>query len=369
MHDFHSDYPLAPEIMNVNVNMLSDYQKQVFKIYYDGKSPKDEKTSKLILNLKDKEKYVVHIKTLQYYLKMGMKMTKVHRIIKFQQRAWLKPWIDFNTGKRKEAKSDFEKELYKLMNNSVYGKTMEDKRNHMDFELVDNEFRYEKCVNNPTFKNRFILNENLVGVEETKAKLKLDKPIFLGMTILDLSKFHMYQFYYDVLKKKYNENIKLVYTDTDSYVIQTMTDDVYKDFNDIKQHMDFSDYPVEHPCHDKTNKKVLGMFKDECSSKIITKFIALKPKSYAFTIHGEDDEHKKSKGVVKHKVKKELSYQNYHEALFQNKKHEISYNFIRSRNHQLFSMSQVKQSLSNFENKRHYLDAFTSLPYGHYNLR
>ena len=109
MHDFHSDYPLAPEIMNVNVNMLSDYQKQVYKIYYDGKSPKDEKTSKLILNLKDKEKYVVHIKTLQYYLKMGMKMTKVHRIIKFQQRAWLKPWIDFNTGKRKEAKSDLRK--------------------------------------------------------------------------------------------------------------------------------------------------------------------------------------------------------------------------------------------------------------------
>ena len=101
LHDFHSDNPLAPEIMNVNVNMLSDYQKQVFKIYYDGKPPKDEKTSKLTLNLKDKEKYVVHIKTLQYYLKMGLKMTKVHRIMKFQQRAWLKPWIDFNTGKRK----------------------------------------------------------------------------------------------------------------------------------------------------------------------------------------------------------------------------------------------------------------------------
>ena len=179
----------------------------------------------------------------------------------------------------------------------------------------------------------------------------------------------MYQFYYDVLKKKYNENIKLIYTDTDSYVIQTMTDDVYKDFKELSQYMDFSDYPVEHPCHDKTNKKKLGYFKDECNGKVITKFIALKPKSYAFTIHGEDDEHKKSKGVVKHKVKKELSYQNYHEALFQNKKHEITYNFIRSRNHQLFSMSQVKQSLSNFENKRHYLDAFTSLPYGHYKLR
>lgn len=88
----------------------------------------------------------------------------------------------------------------------------------------------------------------------------MDKPIFLGMTILDISKLHMYQFYYDVLKKKYNEHIKLVYTDTDSYVIQTFTDDIYKDFKELHQYMDFSDYPVEHPCHDKTNKKKLGVF-------------------------------------------------------------------------------------------------------------
>ena len=238
----------------------------------------------------------------------------------------------------------------------------------MDFELVDNEVRYEKCVNNPTFKNIFIINENLVGVEKSKAKLKLDKPIFLGMSILDLSKLPMYQFYYDVLKKKYNENIKLVFTDADSYVIQRMTDDVYKDFNDIKQHMNFSDYPVEHPCHDKTNTKVLGMFKDEVNGKIITQFIGLKPKSYAFTIHGEDDEHKKSKGVVKHKVKKNCHIRTTTKHYFKTKKHEITYNFIRSRNHQLFSMSQVKQSLSNYENKRLYIDAFTSLPYGHYSI-
>ena len=116
-------------------------------------------------------------------------------------------------------------------------------------------------------------------------------------------------------------------------------------------------------------RKKLGYFKDECNGQTISQFIGLKPKSYAFTIHGEEEEQKKSKGVVKHKVKKELTYQNYHEALFQNKKHEITYNFIRSRNHQLFSMSQVKQSLSNYENKRYYIDAFNSLPYGHYKLR
>ena len=154
----------------------------------ETKNRRTRKPSKLILNLKDKEKYVVHFKTLQYYLKMGMKLTKVHRISRFQQRAWLKPWIDFNTGKRKEAKSDFEKGLFKLMKNAVYGKTMEDKRKQ------DNDVRYEKCVNIPTFKNRFIINENLVGVEKTKSVFKLDKPIFLGMTILGSSKLHTYEF-------------------------------------------------------------------------------------------------------------------------------------------------------------------------------
>ena len=144
------------------------------------------------------------------------------------------------------------------------------------------------------------------------------------MAILDISKLHMYQFYYDVLKKKHNESIKLVYTDTDSYVIQTFTEDIYKDFKEFNQYMDFSDYPVEHPCHDKTNKKKLGYFKDECSGKVITKFIGLKPKSYTFTILGEEEEQKTPKGVVKHKVKIELTYQNYHEALFENKKHEIT---------------------------------------------
>ena len=208
-----------------------------------------------------------------------------------------------------------------------------------------------KNVKTPSFKHRFIINENLVGVENTKSVLKLDKPIFLGMTILDLSKFHMYEFYYGVLKKKYHKHIKLIYTDTDSYVIQTFTDDVYK-----KQHMDFSDYPVEHPCHDTTNK-------------IITKFLALKPKSYAFTIHGAEEEHTKSKGVVKHKVKKELTYQNYEESLYQTKRHEITYNFIRSRTHQIYSMSQVKQSVSNFESKRLYFDALNSLPYGHFMIK
>ena len=207
LHDLHNDYPLAPEVMNVKSNMLSEKQVEIYKLIHGSKGPKDEKTKKLILNLNDKSKYVVHIRTLQFYLKHGLKLKKIHRAIKFEQKEILKPYIEFNTEKRKNARNDFEKDIFKLLNNAVVGKTMEDKRKHLDFEIVSDERPIMKCVNNPSFKHSHIINENLVGVEKQKPKLKLDKPKFIGMSILDLSKQHMYKFYYDVMKPKYGDNI------------------------------------------------------------------------------------------------------------------------------------------------------------------
>ena len=153
------------------------------------------------------------------------------------------------------------------MNNSVYGKTMENVRKHGDYELVNTPERFQKLVNKPLFKHRHIINEDLVIVEKDKHTVELNKPIYMGMSILDYSKIHMYSFYYDVMKPKYKDNIKLVYTDTDSYVIKVETDDLYEDFKEINEYMDFSDYPQEHPNYDKTNKKVLGKFKDEINGK------------------------------------------------------------------------------------------------------
>ena len=255
LHYKHIDYPMAPEIMSVRADMLSEKQKEIYKVYNHDKEAKDEKTKKLILNVMDKTNYVLHINILKYYLKQGLKLKKVNKVIEFAQKEWLKPWIDFNTNKRKQATSDFEKDMYKLMNNAVYGKTMENVREHINYELVDTVERYEKCVNHPTFKHRHIINENLIGVEKVKGVVKLNKPIYVGMSILDLSKLHMYSFYYDVLKERYKENVRLAYTDTDSFIIHTKTKDIYDDFNEIKDQMDFSGYDKNHKCYDATNKK------------------------------------------------------------------------------------------------------------------
>lgn len=146
--------------MKVEEKLLSNHQRELCRHYYSGKEAKDETQPKLILSQQEKAKYVVHIKALQFYLKKGLKLTKVHRGVKFKQRCWLKPWIDFNTEKRKEAKSDFEKDMLKLMNNAVYGKTMENARNHIDFELVSTQERIQKCVNNPNYKGCHIIMKN-----------------------------------------------------------------------------------------------------------------------------------------------------------------------------------------------------------------
>ena len=245
LHDLHNDYPLAPEVMNVKANMVSEKQVEIYKLINCSKEPKDEKTNKLILNLNDKNKYVVHIRTLQFYLKHGLKLKKIHRAIKFERKDILKPYIEFNTEKRKNARNDFEKDIFKLLNNAVFGKTMGDKRKHVDFEIVSDEKRLMKCVKNPSFKHSHIINENLVGVEKQKPKLKLDKTIFIGMSILDLSKQHVYRSYYDVMtvmKPKYGDNMRMIYTDTDSFVFHTKTDLLYQDLKEINDEMDFSGY-------------------------------------------------------------------------------------------------------------------------------
>ena len=161
LHELHKDYPLTPEIMCINESMFSQVPKDIHKYFY-GKNASDEKTNKLVLNVMDKQKYVLHISALKFYLQQGLSLRKVHRTISFKQANFLKPFIEFNTEKRNNAKHVFEKKMFKLMNNSVYGKTMENVRKHGDFEIVNTPERFQKLANKPLFKQRHIIDEDLV---------------------------------------------------------------------------------------------------------------------------------------------------------------------------------------------------------------
>ena len=207
LHDLHNDYPLAPERIEVN------------------------KVDKLIPNLGNKEKYVIHYENLKQYLSLGLKLTHIHRGIKFKESLWLKKIITLNTDLRNKAKTDFEKDFFKLMNNSVFGKTMENIRNRVDVKLVNNRKQAEKLCAKPNFNHSNIFSENLISIHMKKTKLAFNKPVYLGMCILDLSKTLMYDFHYNYIKQKYGDKAKLLFTDTDSLMYEIQTEDFYKDIS------------------------------------------------------------------------------------------------------------------------------------------
>ena len=192
------------------------------------------------------------------------------------------PYIEFNTEKRKHARNPFEKDFLKLMNNSVFGKTMENLRKRVDVRLVTNEKKLLKLTSKPTYVSSKIFNENLVAVHKIKEALTLNRLAYVGMCILDLSKTLMYDFHYNYIKKKYGDKAKLLFTDTDSLTYEIEAEDVYQDFWNDKDKFDNSDYLENFPYFDKTNKKVIGKFKDEAASIPAVEFVGLKSKMYSY---------------------------------------------------------------------------------------
>ena len=258
-----------------------DYPKELFNFHKDlpflPERKKVEKVEKLICSIEDKEKYVIHIRALKQALNNGLRLKKVHRIIQFKQKAWLKVYIDMNTELRKNAKNEFEKNFFKLMNNSVFGKTMENVRNHRDIKLVTSEKRRKRLVSEPNYHSCKNFSDHLMAIEMKKTRVKMTKPLYLGMSILDISKILMYEFWYNYIIPKYGDRAKLCYTDTDSFIIYIKTEDFFEDIsNDVEKWFDTSNYDKndKRPLPIGKNKKVPGLFKDELGGKIITEFVA-----------------------------------------------------------------------------------------------
>ena len=224
-------------------------------------------------------------------------MTKVHKILKFKQSDLLKKFVVFNTDKRKNAINNFEKNFFKLMINSVFGKTMENLRKRINVRLINNAKDYLKCVSKPTFVSQKKFSKNLVTIHKIKPVLVLNKPIYVGFSILELSKLLMYDFHYRYFKNKYNTT--LLFTDSDSLVYKIKgKDDVYEKIYSDRDLFDFSDYLKNSKFYDVTNKNVIGKMKDDLSGKVISEFIGLKSKMCSL-ISVDDEEQIRAKGVNK----------------------------------------------------------------------
>ena len=361
LHDLHNDYPLAAEKIKVTEDMLSPYCREIaekFKV-------KVGLVKKLVPTLSNKEKYVLHYRNLQLYMSLGLKLTKIHRALEFDQSPWLKPYIDFNTKKRAKAKNSFEKDFFKLMNNSVFGKTMENLRKRQDIKLVTDEEQLLKWASRPSFISCKIFNEDLVAVHKTKPTLTLNRPAYVGMCILDLSKTLMYDFHYNYIKSQYGDKARLLFTDTDSLTYEIEADDVYQDFWKDKHLFDNSDYPKNNPFFDCSNKKVIGKFKDEAAGIPIVEFVGLRSKMYSYMKDNEKGS-RTAKGIKKNVIKQKIQHDNYKDTLFNKKQMRHTMRLIKSEKHQLGSYVVNKTSLSCFDDKRYiHNNGVTSYAYGH----
>ena len=363
LHGLHNDYPLAPEKITVREEMLSDYCRRI----QNREGIKTGQVEKLVPNLRDKERYVLHYRNLQLYLSLGLKLKKIHRALQFSQSNWLAEYNDFNTLKRVKAKNAFERDFFKLANNAVFGKTMENKRKRCNIQLVADPDRMLRLAARPTYVSHKIFHENLVAVHYKQTKLLMDKPLYVGMCILELSKLLMYDFHYNYILPKYPD-AKLLFTDTDSLTYHIKTEDIYADFFADRELFDNSDYPSDSKFYFAENKKVIGKFKDETAGVPIREFIGLKSKMYSISLDNDKDS-KKAKGVKKNVVKKGISHRDYLQVLSQSKVMHHRMKTIRSDCHQISSYEINKISLSPFDDKRYILsDGISSYAYGHLNI-
>ena len=330
--------------------MLSKYCKKIADKY----EIKIGDVKKLIPNLGNKTNYVVHYRNLQLYLSLGMKLTKIHRVLKFKQSDWMKKYIDFNTEKRTNAAKSFEKDFFKLIINSVYGKAMENLRKRIKGRLVNNEKDFLKYTSRPTHITHKIFGKNYAAIHEIKPVLTLNKPIYVGFTVLELSKWLMYDFHYSFIKKHFDA--ELLFTDTGSLTYEIKSEDVYEEFFKHKHLFDFSNYPKDSKFFYEANKKVIGEIKDESEGKIIDEFVGLKSKLY--TVKNIDG--KKSRTAKKSKtakgVKIATDINEFKDNLSNKKVLRHTMRRIQGKKHKMGSCEIYKISLSFFDDKRFVLN-------------
>ena len=385
VHEYLNDYTPLPENM---ANEASPYMKEAA----EQMNIKSKPEVKLVCSLKAKTKYTVHYAELKSAIRHGFKLTKIHRVQSFLQKRWMEPYIMENINNRIKAKNEFEKTYYKLGNNAVYGKTMENVRTRREVKLTTNEGKKKALSNSAWFKDFKELkdeseerdNTGLFAIELSKKKIVMNKPIAVGISVLGWSKAHMFDMYYDIVKQKYGDKVRMHYTDTDSMFLSIQTEDLYEDMSkdlEFTNYFDLSTYPIDHPLFTRfenkekliaiknTNKGLLGKFKDESAGKIIEELCFLRAKMYSYIIEGETKGIAKAKGISKAAAKM-LTHEKYKNCLLkednESRLQESTFYRIASKDHQLRTIKQTKRSLSHYDDKRYYIDGIHSRAHGHY---
>ena len=348
------NFPLCPYQTKADPNLFSEYMNSV-------KQPNYKPTEKLMCDLTNKYNYMMHYRMFKFYTNLGMKVTKIHMIYRFKQSLWFEKNINHNTQKRTKAKTNFEKDLYKLMNNAFFGKTMENVRERVNIQILPhtNIDQITKRQSKLRFKGIVNHYSEFSVYKYDKEKTVFDKPIYLGFSVLELSKLLMYEFYYHKLKPYYNSKIKLHYMDTDSFILSIKTGDLINDLEYFKDDFDFSELDENHELYNSINKKVIGKMKIETSPIIeLDNFVALRSKSYSFSYKNAQKTVQKSKqkGIQHTPI-----FSQFINSLFNSETTTATNYSIRSNAHNLTVQKQDKLALNPFDEKRVYLIPIQSL--------
>ena len=322
-------------------------------------------TRKMICDWPDKKNYLIHYRMLKFYIRHGIIIDEVHNIISFKQSKWLEKYINFNTQKRNKAKNDFEKDFYKLLNNAFYGKTMENVRNRLKIKSIKKDDHKEiiKQQSKLTFNGIHKSYDNCDSYTFKQNEVLMDKPIYLGFSVLELIKLLMYETYYDILQPYFRqENIQLHYMDCDSFVLSIETENIINDLKNLENLFDFSNLDKNHYLFSNKNKTVVGKFKIETPESIwIDEFVALRSKCYAFKCG--DDSINKLKGIS-NSYSKNIKFNEYKKCLDgEEYQYECDNYILRSINHEMVLRKVKKSTLSIFDDKRCYINNIESIPW------
>ena len=323
------------------------------------------KSKKLICDWTDKKKYLIHYRILKFYVRHSMVVEKIHEIISFKQSKWLESYISFNTQKRNKAKNDFERNFFKLNVNAAFGKFLENVRNRLDLELIKKD-NFKKIINQQSklsFNGIQKTYENYYSFTYKKNEIVMDKALYVGFAILELSKLHMYETYYDTLQIYYGqENLQLHYIDTDGIILSMKTKDIIKDLINLEDIFDFSNLDKNHKLYSEKNKHRLGFFKIETPLNIwIDKFVCLRSKAYSFKCKNNDENKNKIKGISKSQSS-HIKFEEYYNCLFGGEYQKECDNYIiRLLNHEMVLQKVRKSTLSIFDDKRRYINETESI--------
>ena len=351
-------FPFCPENRKKNPNKYNEYMKSIKPENYT-------KSKKLICDWTNKKKYLIHYRMLKFYVRHGMIVEKIREIISFKQSKWLEKYISFNTQKRNRAINDFEKDFFKLLVNSAFGKFLENVRNRLGLELIKKGDikKIVKQQSKLTFNGIQKSYENYYSVTYKKNEIVMDKAIYVGFAILELSKLHMYETYYDRLQPYFGqENLQLHYIDTDGMFLSMKTKDIIKDLKKLEDIFDFANLDINHELYSDKNKKVIGKFKIETPKNIwIDEFVCLRSKAYSFKCKNNDENKNKMKGISKSQSK-HIKFEEYYNCLFGKEYQKECNNYIiRSINHEMVLQEVKKSTLSIFDDKRCYINNVESI--------